>query len=326
MASTNNVNGTLIIPSWMNDVDRQTYTTLTTVVGTNAITAVGPLSLASTGYVTGQVFYFNPQNTNSGAVTINVSGLGVRNVTKNGVTPLVAGDLVAGSQAELIYDGAQFQLLNPTTIVFPNQPGRLIGIQVLTGSGNYTPTAGTASVVVHIQASGGGGGIAVATGVGQNSIGNGGHAGAHCIHRATAGFSGAAYVIGAAGGSGAAAADTTFLGVVCKGGPAGAVVGPVNFSATVLNTTSLTSTGANVLNGNTVMGMPGFIMTVNGSIVGGAGGPSIFGQGGQGSPVGTGQAAVSPGSGGGGAAAAASSAAQAGGAGAAGRIIVYEYA
>ena len=53
---------------------------------------------------------------NSGATTIAVNGIaGTKNVTKKGNTALAAGNLVTGIYA-LVYDGIQFELLNPTLL------------------------------------------------------------------------------------------------------------------------------------------------------------------------------------------------------------------
>ena len=117
MADTLFQNGTVIVPAWLNDVNRSVYNTLYGVVGTNTITATGPQGFTS--YFTGQVFWFFPQATNSGPVTLNVSGLGPKAVTKNGALALVAGDLVAGTVYELFYDGTQFQLINPGVLPVP---------------------------------------------------------------------------------------------------------------------------------------------------------------------------------------------------------------
>jgi hypothetical protein len=42
--------------------------------------------------------------------------LGAKNVTKNGTTALVAGDIVSGAVVEVTYDGTQFQLTSPSRI------------------------------------------------------------------------------------------------------------------------------------------------------------------------------------------------------------------
>ena len=80
---------------------------LASVAGTDTITA--SLSPALTAYANGQIFTLIPANTNTGAVTININGLGAKSITKNGSTALVAGDLVAGVTYSLQYDGTRFQ-------------------------------------------------------------------------------------------------------------------------------------------------------------------------------------------------------------------------
>ncbi|GAA5785114.1 hypothetical protein [Chitiniphilus shinanonensis] len=61
-------------------------------------------------------------------------------------------------------------------------PGRLIGVQVFSvpGTSTYTPTPGTASVIVESVGGGGGSGGVPATGAGQNALagcgGNGAYA------------------------------------------------------------------------------------------------------------------------------------------------------
>ena len=80
---------------------------LASVAGTDTITA--SLSPALTAYANGQIFTLIPANSNTGAVTININGLGAKSITKNGSTALVAGDLVAGVTYSLQYDGTRFQ-------------------------------------------------------------------------------------------------------------------------------------------------------------------------------------------------------------------------
>jgi|SRR5215469_9144571 len=125
--STNASNGTLIISSWLNDVNTNTYTILASVAGTNTLTAIGP-STVTVGYPRGVAFRFLPINANTGAVTINISGLGVKNITKAGTVPLVANDLLVGSWAYIAYDGTQFQLINPQTIDLTKGDGTILPI------------------------------------------------------------------------------------------------------------------------------------------------------------------------------------------------------
>ena len=87
-----------------------TFQYLTSVAGTNSITAIAPISM--TALVAGQTFRFVAAATNTGAVTLNINSIGVKSVTKNGTTPLAASNILINSVVEVIYDGTQFQLLN----------------------------------------------------------------------------------------------------------------------------------------------------------------------------------------------------------------------
>lgn len=82
-----------------------------TVGGTaDAITLTPSPALAS--YSAGQLLSFISSGANTTAVTVNVSGLGVKSVTKNGSTALVAGDIPSSALIHIQYDGTQFQLVN----------------------------------------------------------------------------------------------------------------------------------------------------------------------------------------------------------------------
>ena len=79
-----------------------------TVGGTvDAITLSPFPSLSS--YVPGVEFMFISTGANTGAVTVNVSGLGATSVTKNGATALSAGDIPSGALIHIMYDGTRFQ-------------------------------------------------------------------------------------------------------------------------------------------------------------------------------------------------------------------------
>lgn len=80
--------------------------------GTADAIGINPTSAIAT-YVAGQGFYFIALGTNTGAVTIGVSGLSSKPVTKQGATALVAGDIIAGQIVHIVYDGTQFQLVTP---------------------------------------------------------------------------------------------------------------------------------------------------------------------------------------------------------------------
>jgi hypothetical protein len=86
-----------------------------TVGGTgNAITLTYGVAPAS--YIQGEKYAFKASAANSGATTINVNGLGAKNVFKKSPTGAAAacigGEIQSGDLVELEYDGTQFQLLS----------------------------------------------------------------------------------------------------------------------------------------------------------------------------------------------------------------------
>lgn len=213
--------------------------------------------------------------------------------------------------------------------------GLLIGVQQISASGIYTPTAGTASVVIEMVGGGGGGGGTLATAAGQVSVGAGGGAGGYVIHRATSGFSGATVTIGAAGTAGSGAnggpgGATSFNSITATGGFGGAAGNALSTSSSNGGTGG-SGSGANIV---TVQGQPGgsgVATFAAGCVQGQVGGSGRLGATGVSVVCGLGNAqngtaAVGRGAGGSGAVAGASQAATTGGVGGAGLVIVYEYA
>lgn len=66
-------------------------------------------------YATGQVFFVKPANTNTGASTINVNGLGAKSIKMLDGTALPASVILASGIHILMYDGTNFVLLNPNS-------------------------------------------------------------------------------------------------------------------------------------------------------------------------------------------------------------------
>lgn len=99
----------LSVPSITED-QNSTSQILSSVAGTNTIT--GSLTPALTAYATGQTFRFVAAGTNTGAVTININGLGAKAITKNGTTALSGGDISINAAVQITYDGTQFQLVS----------------------------------------------------------------------------------------------------------------------------------------------------------------------------------------------------------------------
>lgn len=103
---------------------------LTSVSGVDTITA----SNAHIGaYVTGQSFVLPAAGANTGAVTLNINGLGAKAVTKNGATALAAGDIPAGRLMRLEYDGTRFQITGP---VYRDFLSNLVGVAINDSGGS----------------------------------------------------------------------------------------------------------------------------------------------------------------------------------------------
>lgn len=69
------------------------------------------LTPSPAGYVEGQMVSFKAINANTGPSTIDVNGLGVKNIIRRNGTPLSGGDIPIDSLNIIQYDGSDFQLL-----------------------------------------------------------------------------------------------------------------------------------------------------------------------------------------------------------------------
>jgi hypothetical protein len=116
--------------------DPTTTNNLIVVAGTNALTGLATPPLE--GYTAGAQYSFIAQNTNSGAVTLDIDSLGVKAVTQTGANALVAGSIVGGSMVLVEYDGTRFQLLTPNSFINPIIRGYT---EVITSSGTVGASA-----------------------------------------------------------------------------------------------------------------------------------------------------------------------------------------
>lgn len=115
---------------------------LLTVTGTD--TYVGTATPALSAYAAGNVFTFVVPNTNTGPATLNVSSLGAKTLSRNGSTALIAGDLVAGSEVIVVYDGTRFQVLNSNSKTNLNVSGTLTANTATLTTPLATTSGGTA--------------------------------------------------------------------------------------------------------------------------------------------------------------------------------------
>lgn len=69
------------------------------------------LSPAVTAYQAGQVFHFKADVANTGSATLNVNGLGAKDIRRNGnLSSLQTGQIKANQIVTVVYDGTQFQM------------------------------------------------------------------------------------------------------------------------------------------------------------------------------------------------------------------------
>lgn len=223
--------------------------------------------------------------------------------------------------------------------------GNLIGVQTITatGAGTYTPTSGTASIVIELQGAGGAGGSIASPGSGNVATARGGGGGGYLRKRLTANFSGASYSVGAKGTAGAAGnnpgnagGNTTFTDTAgspttytASGGGAGTggsgVTAP--FTGASIAGGAATNGDLNVPGGSSYGGLALSSTQVRGAI----GGISHFSRGatyvnvGAANTTSAGTAADGKGGGGGGAGGTGTDSARAGGDGSDGIIIIWEY-
>ena len=110
----------------------------------NAITLT--LTKAPTAYAQGMQVAFKATANNTGATTININGLGTKNLQKissGALSALVSGDIVTGGMYIAVYDGTQFQLQTLTNA----------GITSVS-QGNLNTSTGTFSLATNTVLSG----------------------------------------------------------------------------------------------------------------------------------------------------------------------------
>lgn len=150
-------------PQYLKIVDlanNQDLTYVGTVAGTaNALTAPLTAFQVVPVYKTGLRFAFRASAANTGAVTIDIGGLGAKGLRKQGTTALSAGDLVAGGIYEIVYDGTNFQVVglvavNANTAAQFNDSLLIANTAfVRRALGNYRDVTGLTTATVNLDAS-----------------------------------------------------------------------------------------------------------------------------------------------------------------------------
>lgn len=123
-------------------------------VGTDAYAIT--ITPAITAYAAGQEFTFKAGTANTGACTLNVSGLGAKDIKKNYNEDLATGDIVANQIVKVVYDGTNMQMVSKSSFITPVIRTYLNAASPAT----WTKPAGLKYVIVEVQAGGGGGGSA----------------------------------------------------------------------------------------------------------------------------------------------------------------------
>ena len=167
--------------------------TVTYLAGALTGTSVPP----RTAYVAGMTVSFVPSFTNTGPLTLDLDGLGQKNIYIGSSTALSGGEVVSGRIVQLEYDGTRFQLYQSTlanTGVTPgpyykptltvNATGQItaissntdptVNVQTFNSTGTWTkPTGNQTMAKVQIWGAGGGGSRSASA----NSTGGGGGGG-----------------------------------------------------------------------------------------------------------------------------------------------------
>lgn len=280
------------------------------------------------------------------AALANTVQTGGTNPTNHGVVlgegTNIVGSTSAGTAGQVLTSNGGSA--DPT---FQTSSGRLLNVQIITATGaaTYTPTSGTNSVILELQAGGGGGGgVAANPGAGLVNLGQSAAAGGWLRVRLAANFSGASYSVGIGGpggtagnNAGTAGGDTTFtttgggpVTYTAKGGTAGGTqlgsFAPVFAYFPAAN--NVTTGGDISFSGQNAS--PSVAYTTSGAISG-QGGSSYYSRGALPATIvatSTSQAGINAegkGGGGSGAVAEGTAAARAGGNGSPGVIIIWEY-
>lgn len=84
--------------------------------GGSANTYTATLTPALTAYVAGNEVILKIANSNTGTSTLNVNGLGAKNITLISGAPLAGGEIISGMAAKFVYDGTNYQLINPAIL------------------------------------------------------------------------------------------------------------------------------------------------------------------------------------------------------------------
>ena len=261
-------------------------------VATPASGSSGVLLPANYAALNGTIISFKAAFANTAASTLNIGQttgtlLGSKAIRTSSDTAIPANSIAAGQYVRLIYNSA-FDTGNGAWELLR---GSIVGFQVITASGTYTPTVGMRYVKVRYVGGGGGSGIVAATTSTQTAAAGGGASGSYGEAILTAGQIGASQsvTIGTAGvggtaGSGGGTGGTSTLGALLsapggQGSPAGVAVATTASGIATGGVSGAATTGGNVFNTAGQQGEYG--ITITSQTLGGTGGSNPVGVGGQ---------------------------------------------
>lgn len=131
---------TRVTPKYVGDTDPRLPVNSfgTSATGTDAY-AINPTNAQFTAYVTGQKFIFKADVANTGACTLNVSGLGAKSLKFGGSDPY-DGLIAANSYVECMFDGTNVIITNVTSAPAVSQNGTEVYAASATGTDAYAIT------------------------------------------------------------------------------------------------------------------------------------------------------------------------------------------
>lgn len=138
------------------DVQNNKFEVLSTVAGTNTITAVDSIGVAA--YVKGQRWQITIVNTTiAGSVTLNINAIAarpVRKFTSGDIVELTTGDLVASHTYELVDDGTELIVINIRANSQSTNIASAATVNLDNASGDYVAISGAVTITAITLAQG----------------------------------------------------------------------------------------------------------------------------------------------------------------------------